>query len=67
MICFACSPCPWRAGLYRIIDSDNVRFVNVQGQFYSAHSSMVYEEWRNTSVSAPEGEWPALWFRTPEP
>ena len=30
-------------GLYRVLDSDDVRFVNLQMQFYAASNSMMYE------------------------
>jgi hypothetical protein len=65
--CNAMSPCPWVTSLYRVLDSDNVRFVNLQGQFFSAQSSMMYEVHGATNVSARKGDWPALWFRTPVP
>jgi hypothetical protein len=64
--CNAVAPCPWNASLYRVIDSDNVRFVNLQGQFYAAASSMMFEVHDGVAVSAPPGDWPAVWFRTPE-
>lgn len=40
---------------YRVIESDNVRFVNLQGQFYSAASSMEFEVHDGGAVSAPAG------------
>ena len=51
---------------YRVIESHNVRFVNLQGQFYSAASSMVFEVHDGGAVSAPAGDWPSVWFRTPD-
>lgn len=61
--CNGMAPCPWNASLYRILDSENVRFVNLQGQFFAASSSMVFEVHDGVSVSSPNGEWPAIWFR----
>ena len=64
--CNGRSPCPWSPSLYRVLDSDNVRFVNLQMQFYAAENSMMLEEHGGSTVVAPKGEWPSLWFRTPE-
>ena len=61
---FVIRPCPWVAGLYRVVDSENVRLVNLQGQFHSSACSMVFELHNGTGVSAPRGDWPAIWFRT---
>ena len=49
-----------------MLDSDDVRFVNLQMQFYAASNSMMYEEHSGEVALAPLGEWPSLWFRTPE-
>ena len=64
--CNGQSPCPWSPSLYRVIDSDDVRFVNLQMQFYAASNSMMYEEHDEQVFRAPKGEWPSLWFRTPQ-
>ena len=74
--CNGMSPCPWLPGLYRIINSDNVRLVNVMGQWPRATSVSVYDECvagaaggggsgkKNVSRSE-QGQWPSIWFRTP--
>jgi hypothetical protein len=64
--CNGHAPCPWSPSLYRVIDSDDVRFVNLQMQFYAASNSMMYEKYGDEVVTAPKGEWPSLWFRTPQ-
>jgi hypothetical protein len=64
--CNGQSPCPWSPSLYRVLDSADVRFVNLQMQFYAASNSMMYEEHDGVVSLAPKGEWPSLWFRTPE-
>jgi hypothetical protein len=62
--CDGMSPCPWKPSLYRIVDSENVRFVNLQQQFYSSTSSMMFDVHDGSNSSAPPGEWPSLWFRS---
>jgi hypothetical protein len=64
--CNGRAPCPWSPSLYRVIDSDDVRFVNLQMQFYAASNSMMYEKHGDEVFTAPKGEWPSLWFRTPQ-
>ena len=64
--CNGHAPCPWSPSLYRVIDSDDIRFVNLQMQFYAGSNSMMYEKHGGEVATAPKGEWPSLWFRTPQ-
>lgn len=62
--CNGMAPCPWPASLYRVLDSDNVRLVNLQGQFYAGASTMLYEQHNASSCTSRPGDWPAIWFRS---
>jgi hypothetical protein len=62
--CDGMAPCPWQPGLYRIVQSDNVRFVNLQGQFESKKSVAAFEVYGSRNFSSVGGQWPSIWFRT---
>lgn len=46
-------------------DSEDVRFVNLQGQGVS-NTSMVFDLNGGEGFSTPRGEWPAIYFRSPK-
>ena len=61
--CDGMDPCPWKAALFRIVNSSNVRFLNMDSNGIRADNNMVYElfaDGRNATTAL--GDFPALWF-----
>ena len=42
--CDNLSPCPWRPALYRIVNSSNVRLLNMASNGIDRHNNMVFEQ-----------------------
>ena len=63
--CDGMDPCPWEPSLYRIVDSEDVRFVNLQGQGYSKDNKMMFELHGRERFLSPNGSWPSIYFRSP--
>ena len=63
--CDGMDPCPWEPSLYRIVDSEDVRFVNLQGQGYNEDNKMMFELHGRERFLSPNGSWPSIYFRSP--
>ena len=71
-MCDKLAPCPWRAALYRILNSTDTRLVNVLSMGVNNRSGMVFESNgkpppHGVNRTAGFGDMPAVWFSTPQP
>ena len=66
--CDGLSPCPWGDTLYRIVNSTDVRLVNVMEMYSPSNTSgLVFELAPDGSNRSCVGDFPAVWFSSPQP